>query len=137
MSVAQDIRLDRIGFVAELIEHYQKPLITAVKSGMTAGDRAEGQLFGGLLAASTTTDVDAEKFVRLWEAGKITRAQFVAAVKVSATAARETLSAQDFARIATVKPGAPSLRVTRLKGVEVALVDAVKEVAAEIAAGRK
>lgn len=135
MANARDIRVDRLGFCDELQKQFRAPLADAVKASMKAGDRADGDAFTALLAGSVRTEIDAEKFVRLWEAGKVTRDQFVSAINVGVARAKELLSESDLKRIATVEDGTPSLRVTRIKTVECSLVDAVKQLSAEIAAG--
>lgn len=130
----RDIRVDRLGLVDELVSQFRKPLADKVKADMAKDERVTGDSFTGLLVTGTSTEIDAEKFVGLWEAGKMTRAEFISAIKVGTARAKELLAARDLARISTTSPTSPALRVARIKGVEIELVTAVAEIAAAVAA---
>lgn len=128
----RDVRVDRIGLVDEVVRQFRAPLAEQVKADMGEGDRVSGDLFGALLVCGIATDVDPEKFFKAFEAGKMTRAQFLSAIKVSTSRAREILSEKDLARISETRPTSPALRVSRLDGVQVELVDAIREISAAV-----
>jgi hypothetical protein len=128
----RDINIDRIGDINELVKQYQKPLIDKIKSSMSSGDVVIADRFEGLLVTGESTTVDAEGFVKLWEEGKITRAQFVRGIIVSTSEAKKILAEKDLDRISTVKPTAPSLRVARRDGVQIEVVDAIKRLSLEM-----
>lgn len=133
-KMPRDVRLDHIGFVDELQKQFANPLKTKVKADFAGKsiERASGDCFDGLVVTGTRLTVDPEKFLRLFERKAITRAQFVAAISVGRDAAIDCVSREDLAKISTEAPTTPSLRVGRIKGVEINLVDAVRSIAAAI-----
>jgi hypothetical protein len=128
----RDIRVDRIIFVKELIDKYQKPLIDQVKDGRFDGDRVEGDYAEGLIVETESTVIDIPGFIRLWKKKVISDDQFERAISVSPTEAQKILSENDFKKISTKKPGSKVLKPTRKKGVQIELVEAVKSLSDEI-----
>jgi hypothetical protein len=131
----RDVRVDRIGFAKELDRQYVDDLKDAVKAAHPVGTRLEGDYFEATVAGTSSTEVAPSGWLRLYEAKAIDRAQFLAGIKVSTTVAKDTLSQRDYKRLATTTEGSPRLNVTRRKGVEVALVDALKGLGTAISAG--
>jgi hypothetical protein len=134
-TIARDIRVDQIGFVGELQKQFVEPLKATLKARM--GERqidvCEGEYFSALLVeGGTLSVVDAGKFVRLYESKSITRAEFLSAIAVRNDPCRAFLSGKELAAISEQTPASPQLRVSRKKGVEVRLVDAVKGIASAI-----
>lgn len=128
----RDIRIDRIIFVKELIDKYQKPLIDQVKEGRFDGDRVEGDYAEGLIVETESTVIDIPGFIKLWKKKVISDDQFERAISVSPTEAQKILSENDLKKISTKKPGSKVLRPTRKKGVQMELIDAVKSLSDEI-----
>jgi len=121
--------IDRIGFLDELWSRIGDPLRANVKGAMRLGTKAPGAWFEAHKIGGMKTVVEAEGFVRLWESGKITRAQFVATISVLVAPARELLAEGDFARISASEAATPKLTVKRLPEMTVELADAMEEVA--------
>jgi hypothetical protein len=132
-TIKRDARLDQVGLVDELYERFRQPLATRIKAQMQVSDRRTGDFFEGLLVGGNKTEVDAEKFFDAFKAGKMTKAQFLSAISVGTKRAKEILGEKDIERISTQSPTSPALRVTRIKGVQIELVTAVKAIAAAIA----
>jgi hypothetical protein len=130
VKLPRDARVDHLGYVNELVSQFANPLKAKVKEDLTKKriDRAAGDAFECLLVPGSTASIDAEKFLLKWESGKITRAQFLAAISVGKEAALCCLSKDELARISTSKPKASALNVTKIKGVEVTLVEAVRAI---------
>ena len=132
----RDVRIDQLGFVAELDKSFADPLRDKVKEDLIAKsiERAAGDSFEGLIVKSDSYTVDAAKFLDLYEAGFISRAQLISAIKVNRTPAQQFLSLEKLASISLVTPATPQLRVSRIKGVEVKLITAVERIAKAVAA---
>ena len=134
---ARDVRVDQIGFVGELQKHFADDLKTAVKAKMS-GDglqHVEGDYFDGLLVDGYDVQtIDPAKFLKLYEDGKIKRAEFLSALKIANKPAAEFLSGKEIDRISTTAAGQSQLRVTRKKGVEIKLTDAVRGLGKELLA---
>ena len=130
----RDCRLDLIGYVAELQDRFADPLRDKVKSELIAAreTNAAADAFEALIVEGVKTDIDAAKFLKLYEAGKMTRAQFVEAISVRKGPALKVLSGVELGKISTESPIVPQMRVSRIKAVEVGLVDAVRSIAAAI-----
>jgi hypothetical protein len=128
---AMNARIDQLGFVNELVKRFSDPLKDQIKWEMTqaAADRAAGLRFEALLVRGTSSLVDPAKFLQLYERGKLSRAQFVSAIRVQRDAALDALSRDALDAISTATPSSPALRVTRIKGVEIVLIDAVRAIA--------
>jgi hypothetical protein len=129
----RDVRVDRIGFANELAKQYVDPLKDKVKAAHPAGTRLEADYFEATIAASTSTEIPASKWLRLHEAGEIDRAQFLSAISVSPAEAKKILSERDYKKIAKTGEGSPRLNVRRRPGVEIALIDALNYISATVA----
>lgn len=127
-------QIDIIGFVGELQKHLAEPLKDRVKHtmGLKGADRAEADYFSALLVQGTIRTIDPSKFLQLYERGKLTRAQFVLALRINREAAAESLSGEEIDRISEQSPATPALRVTRIKGVDLSLAESVKQIAAQV-----
>lgn len=132
-KVGRDVRVDSIGFVGELKRQVENDLRTKLKVRMDtdALDRVRGDYFEGLLVSASSTEIDAEQWVALWQARKITREQFVAAISVGKTEAKKALGDDHVARISVTKPPTMKLNVERIEGVEPVLMDAIFRLTAE------
>jgi hypothetical protein len=128
----RDVRVDRIGYVQELVRQYADKLKKQVKERMDRDSLLllEGDAFEGRLAASTSSTIDAEKFLRLWERGTITRKDFLAAITVQRSQAAKLMSPFELEAISETEDGAPRLTIVRKKGVEVSLIQALSHVQA-------
>lgn len=122
----RDVRVDQIGFVDELQKLFADPLKEAVKAKHAAGDRLEGDFFTGRIDAASKTTVNAAKWFKLFNDGKISRAQFLDAITVSTTDAKRVLGETEFDKVSTTIAGANRLTVARKKDVELGLVRAVQ-----------
>jgi hypothetical protein len=133
-TLPRDVRVDHLGFVGELADEFAKPLRDRVKTDLEerGTPRVSGDAFQGLLVMVRSSWIDADKFLRLYERKKMSRAQFLAAISVKKEPALQVLSGQDLAAITSEGNATPSLRVTRIKGVEVSLIEAVKTIAAAV-----
>jgi hypothetical protein len=140
--VSQDQRIDQVGFVDELVKKYRDPLQKSIKARQIERDakRATGLYFESLLVGYTPSTTSPEKLFRLLQREKITRAQFLSAISVKRDAALEFLSRDQLAEISEEGEPINKLNIVRIKGAELALVDAVKgldEEAIRTAADRK
>ena len=125
--IGRDVRVDAIGFVGELDRQVAKDLRTQVKLRMDVDglERVTGDYFAGLLVSASSSEVDAEKWLAAWEAGRITRRQFVDAIAVGKTEAKRALGDDAVARITTAKPPTLKLNIERIQGPEPSLSDAL------------
>lgn len=131
----RDVRIDTLGFVGELQKQLADDLKTEVKIAMSTKGayRAEGDHFEAVLAPRPTHVADAAKWMSLYEDGKITRRQFLAAVRVSNESALEAISGEQLAKISRTIEGAPALCVKRIKGVEPSLLKAIEQLSTIVA----
>jgi hypothetical protein len=127
----RDVRVDHLGFVNELTKHFADPLKQQIKLRMNERklDLAEGDFFEGLLVRGESSSIDPAKYLKLFEKGRITRADFLSALSIKRTAATVFLSEKEVDAISDATPATPQLRVSRRKGVEIKLVDAVRGLA--------
>lgn len=127
-KTCRDTRVDHIGFVKELGKHFADPINDAIKArlGSEKIDLAEGDLFQGLYLPGHRSALVADKFLRLYDAGKITRAQFLSILSIKRDPAKKFLCEDQLDAMSISLPDAPSLTVTRKQGVELALVDVIK-----------
>jgi hypothetical protein len=121
----RDVRIDQIGFANELVKHYVDPLKDAVKSAHEAGTSLEGDFFTARIDAADKTTVDARRWFKLFSDGEMTRDQFLDAITVSTTDARRVLGEKAFEKASTTVAAGDRLTVTRKKGAEIGLVQAV------------
>jgi hypothetical protein len=125
----RDIRVDRIGFVRELVNVYidgPDGIKEKVKAALEDGDEAQGDFFVGSLSATTDNDVSVNGLLKLYEAGTIKRPQLIACLTASSTAVVKLgLSLKDLRRLVRSHPGTPRFNVTRRKDVQFKLEDAV------------
>ena len=132
ISNQQQLRaaIDQIGFLKELEDQRGKPLKDAVKNHMSAAEKDDfdAEYFDAKLVHGTVQTVDPARFFRLWKRGVIKDADFLACITVQRGKANEFMSDRDLDAISDARD-TTSLRVTRKKGVEVKLVDALKGVA--------
>ena len=134
VAPARDVRVDQIGFVGELQKRHADLLKTRVKCRMLEEelDVVRGEYFQGLFVKTTETTVDPAKLLALYDAGRISRANFLSAIKVVKEPLSAFLTGDQVEKMSTTAVGSPALRVTRLQGVEVALVDALKQLGSSI-----
>lgn len=128
-KLPRDVRVDQIGYVDEVKKQYADDLKTAVKSHMLEDElvRVTGDAFEGLLVQGRERTVPPAKLLRMYEQKKITKAQFLACMKVGNEAADKLLGKAAVARMSKFEDAPPKLCVTRIKGVEITLVDALKQ----------
>jgi len=136
-EAVRDRRIDWLGAVKELAKYFDeqvKPKVKATLVGKKAA-RAVGDFFESILVpGQPVASIDPAKFLRLYEQGKIKKADFVAALTVNKTAAAKVLSGKEIDAISLPgKPRDDSLTVTRRKGVEFDLVKAIKTMGEELA----
>ena len=134
-ALPRDVRVDHIGFCNELATKLANDLKSAVKVRMDNDEltRVTGDYFEGQLVRSTVSVVDPAKLLALWSKDKITRAQLLSALCVKKEPLAQFLTGAQIDAISETSPGTPQLRVTRIKGVELKLVDAVKNLGESIA----
>lgn len=135
-TVARDARVDQIGFANELAKQHIDGLKDAVKTRMLDGEvqLVEGDFFQGLLVAGGTVGtICPRKFHRLLKQGKITEDQFHACISVQRKPAEQYCSGKELDRMSEFKPASPRLVVSRKKGVEPSLVDAIRGLSKAIA----
>jgi hypothetical protein len=136
-ACVRDIRIDQLGFAGELERSlFLKNLRATAKQNLQdkGVERAEGDYFAALLVESERATTDPDKLLRLYERGKISRAQLVSALSVTREPCKKFLSLDDLAKISTTEPATSRLTVTRKKGVQIELVDMVKTLAAVLGA---
>jgi hypothetical protein len=127
-TVGRDVRVDQIGYVAQLVKAHADDLKTQVKLRMVANslDRCRGDLFEGLLVQGQTSTVDAAQLVELYSARKITREQLASCLTVNKEKAGAFLSRDQLAAISSPPAAAnPQLRVSIIKGVVCPPADAL------------
>lgn len=128
LSVHRDQRVDPIGFVKELQDQHADGLKQAVKGRMEAGDleRVRGDFFEGLLVRPNAAPVDPSDLLRLYERKSITREELCSALSVKKEPLAEFLTQRQIDKLAGEgTPATPRLCVSRIKGVEVTLVEAM------------
>jgi hypothetical protein len=127
----RDVRVDQVGFVAELVKHHADHRKSEVKCSMLEKglDRVAGDFFAGHLVTSSSAEIDVAKFFKLFEQEKLSKKDLLACISVSRASASKALGQDAIARLLVEKPPVHQLRVERVKGVEVSLVDAVKHLA--------
>jgi hypothetical protein len=128
----RDVRVDRLGFVKELADQYGGPIRDAMKAAMEEGERVEGDFFEGLLAGSTSTTINKAALLRMYEAKKLTKAEFLDCIEGSVSGAKRRIDPKLLKTLCKTSEGSCSLRIARKKGVQVELVDALKALNAEI-----
>lgn len=135
----RDARVDHVGFCNELVKHFAEPTKVAVKNRLLERelDLAEGDFFEGLLIRTCSSVIDPGKLLRLFEKRQITREQFVSAISVRREAAKDFLPGIELAEISEEMPAIASLRITRRKGVEVKLADALRGLGEVIGSGHE
>ncbi len=89
-------------------------------------DIIAGDVFRAILVRNTPTEVDPEGFVKLWEKGKITRAQFISAIKVSIEASAAVAHPDDIKKITSDKSEVVQIRFEPLQKAPIEVVDAIK-----------
>ena len=129
-----DKRIDQIGMAAELQKNFADALKSSVKVTMLekSAERAEGDFFDAVITTSTSRSIDPEDLFRLLKQEKITSKQFLSALKVNVDKCEEFLSRVDVEKLATRGAPTTTLRISRKKGVTVALVDCLKAIGSAI-----
>jgi hypothetical protein len=122
----RDIRIDRIGFASELSKHFIDPLKKAVKRAHKVGAQLVGDYFQASIDPHTDTEIPPEAWLKLWNDGKISRADYLRGLKVKIGEAGEILDEKTFNRIAKKVDGTARLNIDRIPGVESGLVVALK-----------
>jgi hypothetical protein len=133
----RDVRIDRIGFVNELVKYFADPLKEKVKADHPGKALLTADYFDAIITTPNETHIPLEKWFALFDAGTIDRKQFMEGLKVSTTVAGKVLDEKTFKRVSKTAPGSRQLRITRKKGVEVKLVDAVRHLDFEITEASK
>jgi hypothetical protein len=137
----RDVRVDRIGFVQELVKHWieadihgdkSKGIKGLVKANLTAGETVEADFFEASLIEATDTTLSAALLLRLYDQKAITRAEMVEMLAVKVEPARKILPPKTLARLTIKSPGTPRLVVSRKPGVELTLQQAVAAVSCEL-----
>lgn len=132
----RDINIDRIGYVNELVSQFVNDAKTKLKNKFLLSDTKTGegdQFTATFISGGETLSADPAKLLKMHEAGKITTKQLVSALRVNNEAAAVFLSKEQLRKISTASPQSPTLRITRKKGVQIQLVDALKGLNAAIA----
>ncbi len=132
-TVSRDARVDTLGF-CNLVQHFADDLKSDIKVRMTSDgiDRVAGDFFEALLTQPVESTVDPAKLLKLFEGEKITRAQLLSALSVRKEPLKKFLSGDQIEKMSDAARGTPRLNVTRIKDVDVKLVDAVKALARAI-----
>jgi hypothetical protein len=126
-ALPRDVRVDPMGFIAELQKRHGDNLKTKVKVRMLNDeiDRVAGDFFEGLLVQGQTRTVDPKKMLAKFKAGEVSEKDLLSCLSVRREAALEFMSERELDAISTIGSAQPALRVTRKKGVELELVKAV------------
>lgn len=131
----RDVRVDRIGFVGELMKQYidgDHGLKAKVKGELEAGQSAEGDYFVGRLDAAVAAEISASGVYKLHKQGKLSEAELIEMISVKSTVAKEKIDPKTLKRLTRTYEGTPRLTITRKKGVEIKLVDAVRGLSSAI-----
>lgn len=125
----RDIRVDRIGFVNELVSEYiggDDGVKAKLKATLAPGDEAFADFFESKLVAATDSSVSVSALMKLYECRAISRAQFVDCLTASASKVTKLgLPLKVVKRLVKSFPGTPRLIVNRIKGMEFDLADAI------------
>jgi hypothetical protein len=132
----RDIRADHVGFSNEIGKSFADPIKTAVKARMEADalDIVEGDFFEGLLVTGTRGMIDPAKVFRLIKKGELTESQFLECISVNREKLSEYLGGKEVDRLSDFTPASPQLRITRRKGVEVTLANAIRTIGSNLPA---
>ena len=112
----RDVRVDRIGYVQELVKHWieadthgdkSQGLKGRVKAAMSGAEILEGDAFEAVLAQSTDSTLSTAGLLRLYEGKAITRPEFLQMVRGVVEPARKILPAKSFARLVLQAKGTP------------------------------
>jgi ABC-type phosphate transport system ATPase subunit len=130
----KDVRVDQVGYAAEIVKQHADVLKTKVKVKMLEDEvaRVHGNAFEGLLIGSRKRSLDPRKLFKLVKANAITEAQFLGAVTVNLDAAKQLLSGNDLNRLCDEGGESHSLRVTLIKDCKVSPVEALRGLTAAI-----
>jgi hypothetical protein len=136
-TIARDVRVDRIGYVQELGKLWADELKKLVKGRMiesglelVSGDKYQGKLSAG----ESSSVVNAAKVWKLFKANVITEKQLVGCMSISKSELLQFLSAEQVAKLCDTMPKSPSFTVTRIKGIDVTLQQAIEQIQANFAA---
>lgn len=133
----RDDRIDELGVVNELWDHFDdevKPLVKTHLKEMGA-KRGRGEFFEGLLAGGEHPGraINPAKFLKLFQKGDISRKEFLSALRISIETAGQFLPEKKLNSICDKLPAPePSLTVSRIKGTDFNLLEAVKNIAKSI-----
>ena len=132
LRTPRDIRADRCGY-GNLIENWNKKNKEALKADMLGDkkDLVSGDVFKATLIPSPSSHVDPEKFFKLYEKGKLTKAQFLGCIKVTKEAAQAVTHPVDLANATEDDGKSKSMRIELLQVVPISIVTAVRELAAD------
>jgi hypothetical protein len=127
-KIAREIRVDRIGFANELVKQFADGLKDDVKARMKSEelDVVEGDFFEGKYVQGTVGTVDPVRVFKLIKSGRLKESEFLQCIRVERGKLEEFLSGRDIDALSSFAPSTPQLRVSRKKGVEVKLVDALR-----------
>jgi hypothetical protein len=132
----RDVRVDRIGFVKELVDNWiEKEVKPAVKGDMLTGDVVEGDYFLARLDPSTCNVISASGVMKLYENGTLSRAEFVELLTVNAEKARAVIDPKRLKRLTQSFVGTARLNVRRREGVQLEASDAIAKLNDVLAAG--
>ncbi len=128
----RDVRVDRIGFVQELVKQWIEPkpggVKARVKADMEVGEAVEGDFFFARLDASSETEISVSAVLKLYEQQAISRSELVEILTVRNEPARKILPPKTIQRISRTFVGTARLVVGRKEGVELKLADAVAKI---------
>ena len=129
-TTGRDVRVDRVGYVEDLVDLWCTPIRKAVKSKMVDGelDLLEGDVYEGKLVATTASCIPAAALYRLLKRGKIKEKDFLAAIGVSKSEASKFLSERELAAITESAEGTPRFSIARKKGIDVTLAQIIERV---------
>jgi hypothetical protein len=122
----RDVRVDRLGFVQELVTHFYEPLKEKTKADARKDEQIVGDYFEASLVGTDSRYISPSRLLKLMDDGTITRAELVEMLSVKVAVAEKKLAAKVFKRLVERYDGTPRFTVTRQKGVEVELVKAVR-----------
>ncbi len=134
IEIPRDVRVDQICFANELWTKHVEKINAAVKGRMIERgmERVQGDIAEAVLSGGSAREIEADKFLRLYEKGKIKRKDFITAIAVKIGPSEQFLSANDIDAICIRTKRAPSLTVKRKTGVEIKLVQALEGLGAAI-----
>jgi len=130
----RDVRADYLGFLDEVWTQWRDPLADGVKSAMKTDEKVVGDLFQAhRVSGGSTVALDTDLLLGWYDRGLIARKEFLKMISPKLGEAQKVLRESEIKRLVLEsRPKEDSLRIARLKGVEVKLIDAIRAVSREI-----